>query len=454
MIPLGYPCGATAISVVKLTDRVAKFTKAPKTGRLELRDAILPGLELRITENDARSWAVLYRSNGRLRRLTLGRYPRLTLADARDAARAAFRAIAGGADPATEKRLARGGRGGLDVRSVGQLLDAYVERRLKPQTRSARWQGEVERLIRDYIKPAIGHYAAAELRPALVAELLDRFVDAGVPMRARNAHKVIRAAYRWAAGERGILTANPLAALRSPTRDVKRDRVLTDDELRALWSTWLVDASPYAAVCRVLLLTGQRVQEVGRMRWSELGADGAWTIPAARYKTGVPHLVTLPEAARAILAARARVEKSDFVFTHGGTALGAWSKFKADLDVAALAALRKAMAERGEDADQAKLPPWQLRDLRRTARTLLSRAGVAGEISERVLGHAQPGVAGIYDRHAYQSEKAAALEQLAALVGRIVNPRSNVSHLGEQRARKTAPGGSGGAAGEPIADRA
>jgi len=182
-----------------------------------------------------------------------------------------------------------------------------------------------------------------------------------------------------------------------------RDRVLTDEELRQVWKQAEANGV-FGALIRFILLTAARRSEASAMAWSELdGAD--WTLPAARNKTKVDLVRPLSKAALAVLPPRA----GDFVFTsNGGSPITSFSDLKQQFDTAL------------------PLAPWRLHDLRRTARSLMSRAGVLTDHAERCLGHVIGGVRGVYDRHEYHAEKARAYEALASQIDRIVRPRANV----------------------------
>jgi integrase len=174
-------------------------------------------------------------------------------------------------------------------------------------------------------------------------------------------------------------------------KERERDRILSDDELRLVWAAC---SGVYGAFIRFLLLTAVRRSEAAGMQWSEL--DGSlWTIPAARMKGKVEHVVPLSAAALAILD-----ERRSATMPFGRSI--ASSQRKAEFDAIV------------------SIPPWHLHDLRRTARSLVSRAGVIKDIGERCLAHAIGGVSGVYDRHAYLEEKKAAFDALAALIERIV----------------------------------
>jgi integrase len=195
--------------------------------------------------------------------------------------------------------------------------------------------------------------------------------------------------------------------------DHKRKRILSDDEIRALW-TACDGMGTFGALAKVALLTAQRREVVATMQWDDI-ADGVWRIPyEARQKTNAGTL-QLPKAVLDIIAAQPRIAGNPDVFAGRGTGpFNSFSQRKDELD----AKLPKAT------------PPWVIHDLRRTARSLLARAGVRPDIAERVLGHVIAGVEGVYDRHSYDAEKADALNRLAALVESIINPpKGNVVAL-------------------------
>jgi integrase len=212
-----------------------------------------------------------------------------------------------------------------------------------------------------------------------------------------------------------------------------RTRVLSDDEIRAIWPE-LANAGTFGALITTLLLTAQRRDEVAQMSRKGIGSDGIWTIPAERYKTKCANFVPLSKAALAVIAAQPTIDGSDYVFSsRAKTPFSGFSKSKAALDKAVLAAMQK-RAKKGAKVEP--IPNWTLHDLRRTAKTLMARAGVRPDISERVLGHVIAGVEGTYDRHSYADEKREALEKLVTMIERILSPLpSNVHSLNERRAR-------------------
>jgi integrase len=212
---------------------------------------------------------------------------------------------------------------------------------------------------------------------------------------------------------------------RTSMRDRARDRILNDDEIRALWQATLGDGlGRFGRLVRVLLLTGQRREEVAGMRWSEIEGD-IWTVPAQRAKNGKPNDVPLTASFHGEL--NGITPLGDFVFgRRGDKPFSGFSKAKRELDDA----VRKIL---GETAHSTKSKPWVLHDLRRTARSLLSRAGVGADVGERVLAHTISGIRGVYDRHQYVEEKRDALQRLAALIERIARPDPNVFDLSARR---------------------
>jgi integrase len=191
-----------------------------------------------------------------------------------------------------------------------------------------------------------------------------------------------------------------------------RDRILEDHELRAVWKATEADTGPFGPYVRFLLLTAVRRTEAARMTWDELDG-GDWIIPAARMKAKQEHVIPLSPAARAILEGMPRIGR--FVFTGDGeTAASGYGWRKDKLDKAS------------------GVTDYRLHDLRRTARSLLSRAGISADTAERCLAHKIGGVRGVYDRYVYHAEKKHAFEALAGLINRIVSPVDNIFPLQKQ----------------------
>jgi integrase len=356
----------------------------------------------------------------RQRWIGLGLHGSITAEKARDMAKQRAGEVAGGRDPVEERQAERTKAEQAKhakANTVSALLDTFVERYVRKN--GLRGAYEVERVFNRYVRPRIGKKSIYELRRRDVVEMLDVIEDENGPVMADRVLAHVRKAFNWQA-TRDDQFIPPIVrgmARTKPTERARR-RILSDEEIRDLW-TALDKAEvpePYPRLLRALLLTAQRRDEVARLRWEEIEGE-IWIIPAERYKTNVPNPVPLTDAARTQFG---NSQKRGFVFstTRGKLPFSGFSKSKRALD-AKIAELRK-------KDDRKPMPHWVTHDLRRTARSLMSRAGVPSDIAERVLGHAIPGVRGVYDRHSYEAEKRDALQRLAALIDRILNPTANV----------------------------
>jgi integrase len=202
--------------------------------------------------------------------------------------------------------------------------------------------------------------------------------------------------------------------------------VLTDDELRAVWTAAEAIGWPFGRIVQGLILTGQRRDEVGEARWGEIDLAGRlWVLPRERAKNDAAHAVPLSPAAVALLEGCPRVKgRAGFVFSlNGERPFSGWSKAKERLDTLALAELRKRAEKRGGNPEEIALPSWRLHDLRRTVASGMARLGVNLPVIEKVLNHTSGsfgGVVGVYQRHSFAEEKRAALEAWGGFVERLV----------------------------------
>jgi integrase len=264
---------------------------------------------------------------------------------------------------------------------------------------------EIRRYLDQWLLPAWSGRDFESIKRGDVSKLLDHAEDNAGPVAADKALSIVSRITTWHA-TRNDAYASPIVRgmRRTSVKDRARTRILSDDELRVVWKQAEANGT-FGAMVRLLLLTGQRKEKVVSMKWADV-KDGVWSIPAEKREKGNAGELKLPEAALDIIEAQPRYLDNPFVLVAptrtGGHFIGN-SRSKRDFD----AKLRAA----GHD-----LPQWQLHDLRRTARSLMSRAGVRPDIAERVLGHAITGVEGVYDRHNYGDEKGRALDQLASLI--------------------------------------
>jgi integrase len=390
--------------------------------RREIPDGLLRGLYLIVQPSGMRSWAVRYRSpvDQRTRKYTIGKYPAIDLATARELGSLALRAVAEGRDPGAEKIHARveARRGNGAAATVSQHFDKFLERHAKRNTRESSWK-EAERLFRKEIEPSWASRSLATIRKADVIELLDSIVDRGAPVLANRVFALIRKFFNWCV-ERDQLQHSPCQGVRAPALEKSRERTLSDEELRIIWSECEKLKFPFGPLFQLLILTGQRVGEVAGMSKKELSPD-TWTISSARAKNGRQHVVPLSSMALKVISELPMVDpqknKKELIFTSKGeTPVSGEAKAKARVAVV--------LKERLEDAE-----PWTLHDIRRTVASGLQRLGFSVEVVEAVLNHKSGtvrGVAAIYARHDYAREKRDALAAWGQHVERVVSGRSNV----------------------------
>jgi integrase len=322
------------------------------------------------------------------------------------------------------------------TKTVSTVLDEFITRYVRNREKPLRSADIIESAFNRLVKPRIGKVGIYELRRSLIAEMTDWIEDKAGPAMADKCRACTRKALSWYAerdDQFNLMAAFVRVKPRANPKERARARVLSDDEIRIIWPV-LDEAFTFGALVKALLLTAQRRNEVAHMSRSEIGNDGIWTIPAERYKTKLASHVPLSSAALALINAQPKLSNCELIFpSRDRTPYSGFAKSKKKLDKAILASIQK-QAKRGTNVEA--LSRWTLHDLRRTAKTLMARAGVRPDISERVLGHVIAGVEGTYDRHDYANEKRDALERLAGIVEQIVNPLpSNVATLDKRRAR-------------------
>ncbi|MEY9116455.1 integrase [Bradyrhizobium diazoefficiens] len=306
------------------------------------------------------------------------------------------------------------------------LLDMFIERYCvkEAQLKSA---DQYASAFRRLVAPDIGDlpvFGEGRLRRSHIVDMLDAIEDENGPVMADRTLAYLRKAFNWFQAREEDFT-NPIVKGIRQVGTNSRDRVLTDDQLRDLWAALdIVENVPacYPPFVKSLLLTTTRRTEAALMHSSEIDGDD-WTIPADRYKTDIDHVIPLSAAARELIGEKPEGAggNSWFIFTttQGAKGFSGFSKAKRELD--------KAIAKVRGAAGREPMPHWVLHDLRRTGRSLMSRAGVPADHAERCLGHVIGGVRGVYDRYAYLEEKRDAFEKLAGLVALILDPQPNVT---------------------------
>ena len=324
------------------------------------------------------------------------------------------------------------------------MLDDFLKRHVKAKNRAST-AGDVEGYIEREIKPKWKGRQVQAIKRRDIVDLLDAVVDRGAPTAANRLHSTLRKFFNWCR-ERGVLDTSPLGNIKAPAAENTRDRVLSDIEVRWLWQATDDIGWPFGPLVRLLLLSGQRREEVAGARWTEFDLDGrepTWIIPAERAKNGRLQALVLPPAARAILRQLPRIDGSaDLVFTTTGTTtISGFSRAKARLDEAMLAIGRREAEERGDDPDKVKIAPWVVHDLRRTFASGAAKLGVAPHVIEAVLNHKSGtirGVSAVYNRHDHAKEKRAALARWARHIEAITGakPTSNVVPFKGARTQK------------------
>jgi integrase len=385
-----------------LTDRGVAALR-PRATRYAHPDPELRGMYVRITPGGHKSFVAVARADGKQVWITIGPADVMPIAEARERAREIVRRVRAGL-PAIE---ARG-------ETVAQVAAAWIRRHVeKNGLRSGK---VIVRMIGRHVLPAWGGRAFTSLRRGDIATLIDGVEDRHGARQADIVLSLISGVMSWYATRhddfrppivRGVRRQSPHAQ--------RRSRVLDDDEIRALWLA-AGGAGSFGAAVKLLLLTAQRRAKVVGMKWDDVSPAGQWTIPREAREKGNAGVLGLPEAALAVIRSQPRFAGNPRVFAagRGRGPIADMTNAKARFDAAA------------------GVTGWRLHDLRRTARSLMARAGVPREVAEQVLGHALPNIEATYNVFHYRDEKAAALARLAALIGGIVHPRANVVPLAKK----------------------
>jgi integrase len=404
-----------------------------KSARYVFSDPELGGHYVRVMPTGSKSFVALARDpNGKQVWATIGATNLYGIEKARELAREAIKRIKAGFPPFEQKEKP-------DI--FKDVVDDWLKRHV--QQKGLRSEAEVTRLLNAHVLPVWKDRLFHTIRRSDVTALLDEVEDDHGPRQADYVLAIVRGIMNWYAVRHDDYQP-PIARgmRRTDPKSRKRARVLDDEEIRAVWA--LAERNgPFGAIIRLALLTAQRREKIGAMKWDDISADGVWLVPSEARQKGVGGALRLPELARKVIAEQHRIGENPYVFPGRGNGhFQGWSPCKRRFDEKLLAALRTEVADQGGDPEKVKFDPWVIHDLRRTARSLMARAGVRPDIAERVMGHVIPGVEGVYDRHTYGDEKAAALNQLASLIETITNshpPERYVQHEPPPRGRGRPP---------------
>lgn len=400
---------------VNLTDKMIQGVKTDDGKRLELRDKRISGLILRVTPAGSKSFSFQYRPKGdtKTQRVTLGKYPALSLSEARRRALTLSQAVSDGTDPQAEAREQ------YQQMTVRELCDVYIERHAKPNKRT--WADDKAMLDRDVV-PVIGHIGVGKVVKRDIVRTLDKIEKRGSPIACNRTWEVIRRMFNFAV-ERSYIEHSPCAGLKARSKEQSRDRVLSSDEIAKLWDRLdnAAMSDEVKDILRLCLTLGQRSGEVAGMRKTELDLQRAiWTLPKSRTKNNMEHIVPLPQMAiKIIQSAKKRAGQSAFIFPS--------PKKGQTIDSHAVAtALRRSM-------NVLELKNFRTHDLRRTFATGLAELGITDNVTGRLLNHMTGSrntiTSQVYVKHDFMEEKRAAVDLWAARLQDIISGNDKVVPL-------------------------
>ena len=399
-----------------LNDRVIKSLKAAKLGqRYEVMDALVPGFGIRVTDKGAKTFILIARYPGSENptRRALGEYGELTLEQARVRARDWHTLIGRGIDPREQVERQRLAEQRKRANTFAAVAEDFIEGKL-PSERNGK---SVELDIRREFIPAWGGRPVTEITPLDVRAVVKRAKDRGAPYQAHALLATARRLFNWAIEQHAYgLETSPCDRLKPKSiigERKARSRILSPDELRAVWKATETMGYPFGPLLRLLALTGQRKSEVAHARWTEFDLEQKlWAVPAERMKAGAPHVVPLTAQVIEILKTLPRFERGDHLFStsFGMTPVNGFSKAKAILD-------RKLKQIIGKPVE-----PFVIHDIRRTMRTGLSALPIPDLVRELVIAHSKPGLHKVYDQFAYLDEKRQALDLWAGRLRDIITP--------------------------------
>ncbi len=398
----------------KLTATNIETLRAPPAGQTDYFDATLPGFYLRVTANKARSYGCMYRIHGKLVRHTIGRHPKITLAQARTAARAAYAAVSEGRDPRAEKqeRQVEAIRAREDL-FLGAVED-FITKHAIAKKQNRRHAEQKRLLLR--ADPSWHSRPIASIATRDVHKALDALVAEEKGYSANRTYEALGTFFKWLYARDRVPT-NVMAKIERPFDGEKpRERTWSNDELKAIWkSADKLDADD-AAYLRLLLLLGQRRNEIAGMRWGEIDLDNAtWELSAELAKAKRVHLFPLPALAVRILKSIPRVEGNPFVFPGRGTRTGAQAPMTVGSKIQRLVQQHSGVAD------------FTFHDARRTFRTGLDKLKVPPHIKDECLNHARRGVGDRhYSKYYYLDEQREAFELWAKQIAGLVYPKGVV----------------------------
>ena len=379
---------------VKLTDAFLRKKEPPSGIAIEYWDQALPGFGVRFNPSGRKAFMCMTRVKGKQRRFAVGSYPALSLAEARNKARQVCESASAGIDPRERQALEDAAREAehrramrIQLTTFGGIVDLFLEEHAK----GLRSYEQLRRMVENELRPLWADSPMEEISRVEIKALLQRIAKRA-PTMANRYHALISKVFNWALEEE-LIDKSPMVRLRKLTPERQRERVLSYDEIGRLWPAFEGLGYPYGPLFQFMLLTAQRRSECGGLRWSEIDLKAKeWRLPPERTKSGKGHLIPLSKLALKII--KSIPQDSPFVFTTTG-----------DRPVNGYSKPKRAVSEASGVTD------WTLHDLRRTAATHMRGLGADRLTISKILNHAESGITGIYDRHAYDKEKRIALEK-------------------------------------------
>jgi integrase len=388
-----------------MTDKGVAALK-PRAQRYAKSDPELRGHWVRVQPSGTKSfWTVARNREGKQIWTFIGAADLMTIETARSLARSVLQHVRSGL---------------LAFAPRAETFAVVVEnwRKRHVEANGLRSAPEINRLLNIHVLPIWKDREFTSIRRSDVAAMLDHVEDGHGARQADYCLNIVRSIMNWFATRHDDYNP-PIVRGMKRQKTATRARVLDDEELRAIWQAAETNGT-FGALVRMCLLTAQRSRKVAAMKWSDIEA-GAWSVPKEPREKDTGGTLVLPDVALAIIEAQPQLVSNPHVFAgRGDGPYRGFSPSKVALDAKL----------------PAGTPEWVIHDLRRTARSLMSRAGVRPDIAERVMGHAIGGVEGIYDRHSYRDEKADALARLATLIDGIVHPRENVVATAAKRRKR------------------
>ncbi|WP_050524896.1 tyrosine-type recombinase/integrase [Pseudorhodobacter wandonensis] len=404
-----------------LTTKVVENLK-PDCKRREIPDPALSGLYLVVQPSGVKSWALRYRFAHKPKKLTLGRWPVTSVADARREATEALQLIERRVDPAEVRRAQRDAQSaGAPDDTVAGVVELYNKRHLVRLKRGHDTKSSLDRYV-------VSRWAKREIKTITrrdIRELMDDIMDEGKLITANRIRTRLSGLFNWCI-ERDMLDHNPVIGVKRLS-EVSRTRVLSDVEVRWFWKACAELGQPWGTLGQALLLTGQRLREVAHISATEISGD-LWHLPAQRSKNGLAHTVPLCAKALAILTGEERVPSTaELLFTTNGTTpVSGFSKGRGHI------AQRMALIAFRERGEPVEIAHWTFHDLRRTAATGMARLGTPVRVTEAVLNHVSGtggGIVAVYQRHNYAEEKRRALDAWSSHVLSVVETPENLLAL-------------------------